>query len=314
MDSRFNTSQVYATVIQDSVSPEGVRITTWEVNVPKFLLAEINTHRVVSRNYQSSRAVPTSRVMEMVLNEPMLPVFYGKNQAGMSAREESNNFIEYKGTNYSRERFWGNVVPRTLVELARALDDAGYHKQDVSRILECVMPTRGVITMVDTENFYNLRMDDAAQPAFQVLANSMKEESEKSETVHLESGEWHVPYVNRNFDDNGNIVYSVDGKILSLEEAKMISASCCAQVSYRRLDRSLEKAKTVFERLELTPGNPLAHYSPVEHQARPLNLPKSKVFGNDELVTHITRDGWCYSGNFRGWGQYRKEIEGGFYN
>jgi len=48
-------------VVADSISPEGVRLTTVQVDIPRFILAQLNTHRVFSSNAQSSRAVPTEQ-------------------------------------------------------------------------------------------------------------------------------------------------------------------------------------------------------------------------------------------------------------
>jgi hypothetical protein len=99
-------------------------------------------------------------------------------------------------------------------------------------------------------------------------------------------------------------------KELTLENAQMISASCCAQVSYRNLDDTLEKAKMIFGKLiESVPG----HFSPVEHQATPMEYRDTDFVGNplswERGVSHMDRSGQLWSGNFRGWIQYRKTIE-----
>jgi len=49
-----------AFILADSISPAGHRLTTFEIQLPKVLLAEYNTHRALSRNFSSSRAIPTS--------------------------------------------------------------------------------------------------------------------------------------------------------------------------------------------------------------------------------------------------------------
>ena len=96
----------------------------------------------------------------------------------------------------------------------------------------------------------------------------------------------------------------------------MISASCCAQVSYRKNDDSLEKAKVVFDRLI---NSEPVHASPVEHQATP--MPKGAGIEDTLGVTHDkviykSTDGVVitsvkvegYSNNFKGWIQYRALI------
>ncbi len=81
-DQGFN-----ARVLVDSISPAGIRLTTLEVRFPRFVLSEFNTHRVFSRNSASSRAMPTSKIVERVLQNPAMPVEWGVNKPGMSANE-----------------------------------------------------------------------------------------------------------------------------------------------------------------------------------------------------------------------------------
>lgn len=57
-------------VIADSVMG-CTRITSVQVKYPRFILPQLNTHRVFSRSTASSRAVPTAKLIEMVRNEPV---------------------------------------------------------------------------------------------------------------------------------------------------------------------------------------------------------------------------------------------------
>ena len=56
---------ISAKVIADSIS-NGVRITSLQLHLPKFILAELNTHRVFSRSSASSRAIPTDKIIQML--------------------------------------------------------------------------------------------------------------------------------------------------------------------------------------------------------------------------------------------------------
>ncbi len=62
-----------AKIILDSVTAHGERLTTFEVVFPRIILAEVNTHRQLSRNSASSRAIPIGRMIELVLNDPYVP-------------------------------------------------------------------------------------------------------------------------------------------------------------------------------------------------------------------------------------------------
>jgi hypothetical protein len=76
-----------AKIILDSVGPNAARLTTFELQYPRIVHAELMTHRVFSRNSASSRAIPTERLLERIERDPVLPVWWGKNQSGMQARE-----------------------------------------------------------------------------------------------------------------------------------------------------------------------------------------------------------------------------------
>src|SRR3546814_7040852 len=67
-------------VIADSVSPNFERLTTLQVCFPRFILAEVNTHRVLSRNYRSSRAVPVEKLIAEVERSPFVPLAFGRSE------------------------------------------------------------------------------------------------------------------------------------------------------------------------------------------------------------------------------------------
>lgn len=55
---------ISAKVITDSKSPQGNRITTFKLVFPRFILAELNTHRLFSKNSASSRAIPFEKMVK----------------------------------------------------------------------------------------------------------------------------------------------------------------------------------------------------------------------------------------------------------
>ena len=61
-----NTKKISAQIIADSVNTQGDRITTYILTFPRFILAELNTHRMFSRNSASSRAIPFEKMVKMV--------------------------------------------------------------------------------------------------------------------------------------------------------------------------------------------------------------------------------------------------------
>ncbi len=286
---------VSAKVIKDSISPDGVRITTLELEYPRIIHSELMTHRVFSRNSASSRAIPVSKVIELVESNPAMPVHWGKNQAGMQAKEELDDLNKE-----AVRQLWLEAA-KQAVSIAKVMADIGGHKQVVNRILEPFQHMKVVVTSTEWANWDWLRDHPDADPTIHALAKEMKRVRNESTPEELFYGEWHLPYVNserskvyaeRNYFDE-------HGEPITLEQARMISASCCAQTSYRKQDGSLEKAEDIFKKLiESEP----CHASPVEHMATPI----SSDWGCG--VTHEDWQGQQWSANFRGWVQFRQLI------
>ncbi len=262
---------ITAKVISDSISNAGKRITTMELEYPRFIHAEFMTHRVFSRNAASSRAIPVAQVINQVRNDPAMPIHWGKNQPGMQANEQ----LEGEALAYAKN-LWLRAAAYAAMQAER-MNDLGLHKQVANRILEPFQNIKVVVTATEWDNFFKLRDHKDAQPEIRELAIQMRAAMNASTPKLLLAGQWHLPYV-------------TNPEGMTLKQALMISASCCAQVSYRKLDDSSEKAELVYKRL--VESEPF-HASPFEHQATP------------ELLTeHIGA-----TGNFVGWVQHRKLIE-----
>ena len=80
-------TKISAKVIADSKNEFGNRITTMIVTFPRFILAELNTHRMMSRNSASSRATPFEKMLEAVSNNPFIPIAWQKDHKGMQGSE-----------------------------------------------------------------------------------------------------------------------------------------------------------------------------------------------------------------------------------
>lgn len=74
-----------ATILADSISPDGVRLTTVEATFPRLILSELNTHRILSKNSASSRAIPVVRQIRKIISSPFIPERIGSDKAGMQA-------------------------------------------------------------------------------------------------------------------------------------------------------------------------------------------------------------------------------------
>lgn len=323
-----------ATVIADSISSvTGKRITTFELEFPRIILAEFNTHNALSKNASSSRAIPVPTMLKQVRENPAFPARFGAANTGMQDKGPHANFVYfYGGNSFTVDDAWREAA-NSAAEYAEEFHNSGYAKQICNRLIEPFQMMKVVMTATELNNFFWLRDHSAADPTIAVLARLIKEAFDASTPVVLQPGEWHVPYYNsgdwKPFAELETGII-VDRFGHSLEHALVISASCCAQVSYRKLDDTIEKARGVVARLNLQgeePDQPV-HASPLEHQATPIKAEvhtieattlESNWSGVTEIntiyphsweagITHMDRDGTMCSGNLKGFIQHRQLV------
>lgn len=322
-------TNISARVVADSISPTGQRIVTIEAEYPRFILAEVNTHKALEKNSASSRAIPIMKMIEQIQSNMAVPLYWGKTKAGMQADGEVDCKEEVEIT-------WRHTA-ELASQSVESLASMELHKQTANRLLEPFQMMKTVMTGTDWDNFFNLRIHPDAQPEFCMLAYKIYKAIEASSPTPLLAGQWHLPYVSSShlLSPEGEIVFNSleyfigeigtdTYKVLTLEEAQRISASCCAQTSYRKSDDSLEKADKVFEMLV---GADVLHASPFGHLATPVSAGKVVAhsivkgavdYGDsvnitipstwEEGVTHMNRDGTLCSGNLTGWISYRHKM------
>lgn len=254
-------------ILLDSIHNNN-RLTTFVVTYPRIIHAEVRTHRALSMNSSSSRAIPIDKMIKNITEDPFIPEWWGQNKSGMQAIEEIENPEDAK-------RIWLEALNDALKRVEQ-LKELKVHKQLVNRLLEPWMWITVIITATDFYNFFGLRMHKDAQPEIQIIARMMYEEYINSQPKQLYFGEWHLPFIKE------------EERTLSLELKQKLSAARCARVSYltHTGENSIEKdLKTYSTLAESKP----AHMSPLEHQATPL-------MDNS------------YSANFCGWKQFRKTL------
>lgn len=214
------------------------RLTTVVATYPRFVHAELLTHRMFSRNSQSSRAYPTHRLLEKVSLSPVTPVHWGKNQSGMQAKSELSAVKKAIG-----KILWGCAAMNANF-FAWSLSMAGAHKQIVNRVIEPYTTITTIITATEWEPFFELRCHPDAQPEIQLLAKLIRSELYRSEPKQLEPGDWHIPFS----DDIA------------------IATGKCARVSFLTHDGKRDEAKDIALHDQLLNAIP-PHASPFEHCA-----------------------------------------------
>ena len=309
-------SNITAKIICDSISESGKRITTFELEYPRYIHCELLTHRMLSKNCSSSRAIPIEKMLGYIENNMAVPVYLGRNKSGMQAVEEIED--KDKALSVWRDSFY------QVEDSVNKLLDLKVHKQIANRLTEPYQMMKVVVTATEWDNFFNLRIDKNAQPELVLLADKMFNAMQGSTPKTLKAGQWHLPYVEIENDGYSNsheyFIYDEDKSNsetngymyktpLLLEYAIKISVASCAAVSYRTENMTLAKADKIFDMLI---NAETLHSSPFEHVAMPMRLPEMKyiamekfVSGWDDGVTHMRRDGNMCSGNFTGWIQYR---------
>jgi hypothetical protein len=232
-----------------------------------------------SRNSASSRAIPVEKQIERVKTNPFVPQAFGANQKGMQSGKALDDAAQAEA-----HAAWMLGMERA-VDTAQMLVDSGVHKQWANRVLEPFMWQTVIVSATDWKNFFKLRISGDAQPEIRKAAELMRDALDDSEPRQVNFDEWHLPLFDP--EDWDDVIANFDDP---MRKACMISAGRCARVSYLTHDgkRDLQADVDLAERLRIS-----GHWSPFEHVASPLTYPTQ------------------YDGNFRGWRQFRTDLEKG---
>ncbi len=317
-------NKISATVVADSINEFSCRLISLIIIVPRIVLAEFNTHRMFSRNSASSRAIPFKKMLALVRNEPFVPIKWMKDHSGM----QGNDYFEGKKI-WLLRNLW--LTARTVALcMAWTLSKVGLTKQICNRLLEPFMWHTILTTASEWENFMSLRAHNAAEIHINYAAFKIMEAINKSTPKYLEPGEWHIPFGDKisdmrlrelvwnTIDRSGH--ESLDDAISKnptlLEDYKvMIATARCARISYNNFEGKDDYYSDVKLHGDLDVSG---HRSPFEHCAKSMTKEEyyshiSGVIEEAELledgsikVKFIDEKCFGWSGNFRGFLQYRK--------
>ena len=287
-----------ATIIADSVSVLGNRLTTFEIEFPRFILPQFLTHRAFSRNGASSRAISVEKRIAALREDggTALPSKYFKARQGMSGKEE----IPVSISNMVRDEIL--QLRNTVIEAVEKMNSSySVHQSTLNRYLEPFMWQRMLVTGDEAgfRNFFILRCEDDAQIEMQELAKLMALKYVKSKP---DLSVLHIPYIDK---DLKNGLLDIREELIQQdkvpEEFKpryrffmALSSAMCARVSYlgnKLLSiEEVEKQLKFATRLLRPPGDEKRmHASPFEHAARSCEEEGSR--------------------NFKEWLQFREILE-----
>jgi hypothetical protein len=315
---------------------------------PRIVHAEHLRHRSFSYSVASSRALPIQKMIEQVLTDPVIPVYWGRNQKGMGAKEELTGRQQRKAEArwlYARDQ--AVECAHHLLDLNRTVGRAscdGYDPEDegvglskelTNRILEPWMWVTVLVTGTDWQNFFWLRCHPAAQPEIRVAAEMMRTAYEQSTPSRVVTGQWHLPFIDDTDWEDGDFILhgSGGGAKLTvpermgqlyriLEMVKQVSAGRSARTSYlthfgtRDLREDVRLYNGLIEGASKDPEEPM-HLSPLEHQATPLTeneyVDQKDMQRLAELFPALARsiDLQLYlnrRNNLQGWKSFRSTI------
>lgn len=294
---------ISATILKDSTNWLHSRITTLILEYPRYIHSEFMTHRVLSKNSASSRAIPSSKIIDEVKNNTVYPI-WTKEKRGMQGEVITDEVLigELDADVYFM-RDW-------IIGEVNNLRIKGVHKQNANRYLEPFQYIKVICTGTEWTNFFELRDHPDAMPEIQELAKAIKKAMDESEPQFLHHGEWHIP-----FDIDHDLTFGlvVQEKGINILTGHLrVSVARCARISYFTFDSlSIDYKKDLELYDKLAASNP-KHLSPTEHQARVPTEQELDHFSS-RYMTHEV--GKCeyhkgkYISNLSGWIQYRKIIE-----
>lgn len=149
---------IKAKIVAGSLNPfNDKKLVTFHIRIPRIILPEINTHKMLVSNAASSRAISFNKKVEAVSNDPFVPIAWQKDHKGM------------QGTKY----FEGGIVEHhkslwvkakdNAVQLANTMandvlyPDRNLTKQLCNRLLEPFEYIDVVISGTEWEHFFSLR-------------------------------------------------------------------------------------------------------------------------------------------------------------
>lgn len=276
----MKNSEPWAKSILASINKtnQNYRLDTVLVRIPRIILAELNTHRRFSHNSASTRAVPTSKLIEQVRTDPFIPLQWGKNMPGMQAFEEI--------TDIPRCRQAWIDASRSAADHAERLMQMGLHKQIAGRVLEPFAWTLVLISATEWDNFFRLRDHPDAEPHIRLLAQRIRDARDHATPQFLDSGEFHLPFL------------TDEEKTLTFENKLILTVARCASTSYKTVDgfdMVVDRARKIFDKLIKSVP---AHSSPLEH-----------IAAADEYLKIPSWRYPQYHRNFEGFRQYRAWFE-----
>lgn len=309
-----------AKMIADSINKQDDRLMSFVTVFPRYILAELNTHRAFSRNSASSRAIPMPKMIRSIKENPFMPQLgeWMKEHTGMQGYEF------FTPEEVVQKRFIKNwLFDRDYaIHQAEGRYEDGLSKQIGNRHLESFMWHQAIVSMTELENFLSLRVSPMAEPHFRKLANMMLDAANASTPKSLKAGEWHIPFgedideallleaIKKYINEMMLPIIDITDDHITMFKVK-VAVARCARVSYTIVGTDVKHDYyadfKLYDRLDEQ-----GHYSPFENVARAMTDMEyhANVRGHrwmNGTVSMFEKESLGWLGNFKGFIQARKQ-------
>lgn len=295
------------TILRDSISPIGARITTVLFTIPKYTQAELKTHGRQRGNAASSRAIPIAKQLEALQKAPVVPIF-GKNEKGMVSTEPLDEAAQEEA---KRIWLWARDMMMTATE---QLKTVGVHKQWANRLIEPWMWSTNILTATEDawNHFFRLRTAPDAQPEFRDAARQLFNTYSDSDPKPIAAGEWVRPYVStvdiqevwETHEDYLSRISPNERQATVDRLLNLISAARCARLSYANHgDKNTDIQKDIATATKLAQNG---HLTPFEHQYTPASRWTTSPRTRDTQYVpaygmNVMESAYGCYGPYRGW-------------
>lgn len=334
---------IKAEIIKDSINEFDNRITTFRLTFPRFILAELNTHRMFSKNSASSRAIPFNKMVQSIKDNPFIPIAWQKDHKGMQGTEyiTSETQIDLCINAWLQARD-AALTWATYLNYDPGNNTIGVTKQLCNRLLEPFMWHTVLLTATDFENFFELRCPKYKRPYYVDNAINTREPSgytilrSKKDYLSGCTDEYikeHLPNLNDTVAGLKLNEGQAEIHMMALAEAMWDAYNeskpellvegqwhipYCDKIDYVALQRDLAaNCSSECEDLIIkiaTAKCARVSYTRVGEEGKPMTLDQDlqlhdrlKESGHWSPFEHCAKaTGPEYYGNFKGWLQYRK--------
>lgn len=162
------------------------KVTSFEAKFPRMILAQFNTHRVLSRNLSSDRAIPSKRLRKNFVT--FIPAEFPRNGKGM----HPNKNLKYL-RKFLAKGLWFTAM-YLMKFMSYLMEKVGVHKELTNRLLEPFLWSVAIVSSSYFKNFLELRAHDDAQIQIRKIALLIQQTMQNAEfkTRHI-----HLPLIDK---------------------------------------------------------------------------------------------------------------------